>query len=98
MTASVSAEEAPEMVAATEPAHFERDDDHRPAAAAQLQPERAATEPAHFERDDDHRPAAAAQLQPERAATEPAHFERDDSGPARTPRTTPACRNAARSF
>ncbi len=61
--------------AATEPAHFERDD--VTGVVHRLDGVKAATEPAHFERDDS--PRAWTNCRNRWAATEPAHFERDDA-------------------
>ncbi len=70
------------VVAATEPAHFERDGQPRPWALPRGPELLAATEPAHFERDDELVPQAA-QPAGGLAATEPAHFERDDQSRTR---------------
>src|SRR6266566_6197931 len=86
----------PPLEAATEPAHFERDDEQRggqdtPAGRP------AATEPAHFERDDRAPGPRGAELS-RRAATEPAHFERDDMSSSISLLAFFGSRNGSRSF
>ncbi len=81
--------------AATEPAHFERDDPERPAGdIARLR--RAATEPAHFERDDSAEGCTGTFgfCTPQRSPLISSGMTRSlRSGAQRTPR-----RNGARSF